>query len=263
MKRKRDYLFILLISLAVFSVCMFLTAKSSGGSESSIKIVVQNTCEETETEYSGIHTEKTEAAEASEAAEETTPEATTGFLYIDINRADAAELTQLEGIGEKLAERIAEYREMNGGFRNIEEIMLVSGIGKEKFAAIKEHIYVENPVYHSEEITESGSISQEITTENKEETIITESETAEEITEDVTGASGTKITLEDIAPIDLNTATAEELMLLPYVDEAAAEAIIGLRKDLDGFRNPYELLYVEELEQKEVAEIVNFVTIGQ
>ncbi len=70
-------------------------------------------------------------------------------------------------------------------------------------------------------------------------------------------------TLEEVAPININTATAEELMLLPHVDEATAEHIIRLREEIGGYSHVYELLYIDELEQKEVAEIVNFVTVGQ
>ena len=63
--------------------------------------------------------------------------------------------------------------------------------------------------------------------------------------------------------VDINTAGAEELMLLPHVDREIAEHIIRLRGELNGFGNTYELLLIDELTQKEVAEILEFVTIGQ
>ncbi|MBQ9897827.1 MAG: helix-hairpin-helix domain-containing protein [Ruminococcus sp.] len=84
--------------------------------------------------------------------------------------------------------------------------------------------------------------------------------TAESETEPVTEHVPT---LEEAAPININTATAEELMLLPHVDEETAEHIIRLREEIGGYSHVYELLYIDELEQKEVAEIVNFVTVGQ
>lgn len=49
---------------------------------------------------------------------------------ININSADAGELMQLEGIGEKKAQAIIEYREKNGRFRVPEELTNVSGIGE-------------------------------------------------------------------------------------------------------------------------------------
>lgn len=60
---------------------------------------------------------------------------------VDINTEDPAELMRLEGIGEKLAERIIEYRQKNGDFEVKEDIMRVDGIGENKFEAIKNDIY--------------------------------------------------------------------------------------------------------------------------
>ena len=59
---------------------------------------------------------------------------------VNINTADLRELMGLPGIGEALAERIIEYREKNGDFQTLEEIMAVSGIGEGKFGGIKDYI---------------------------------------------------------------------------------------------------------------------------
>lgn len=80
-------------------------------------------------------------------------------MYININCANEAELSQLPGIGEVLAGRIVEYRANYGDFRNIEEIMLVDGIGDQTFNIICEYIYVDNPVYDTEIISEPEIIA--------------------------------------------------------------------------------------------------------
>lgn len=61
---------------------------------------------------------------------------------VDINTAPAAELAELPGIGEVLAQRIVEYREENGPFASIEDIQGVSGIGAGKFADMEAEITV-------------------------------------------------------------------------------------------------------------------------
>lgn len=62
---------------------------------------------------------------------------------ININTATAEELDKLDGVGEKIAQRIIQYREQHGAFEVIEDIMKVSGIGEKKFAAMKDDICVE------------------------------------------------------------------------------------------------------------------------
>ncbi|WP_240494879.1 ComEA family DNA-binding protein [Moraxella lincolnii] len=49
---------------------------------------------------------------------------------VNINRADEATLTTLEGIGSSKAQAIILYREMFGGFANVDELAKVKGIGQ-------------------------------------------------------------------------------------------------------------------------------------
>lgn len=59
---------------------------------------------------------------------------------ININRATAAELESLPGIGEAYAKSIIEYRDKNGAFKRKEDIMNVRGISKNRFEQIKDLI---------------------------------------------------------------------------------------------------------------------------
>jgi competence protein ComEA len=61
---------------------------------------------------------------------------------IDINTATLEELDTLPGIGPTLAQAIIDYREMNGPFLAIEDIIFVDGIGPDKFELIKDLITV-------------------------------------------------------------------------------------------------------------------------
>lgn len=61
---------------------------------------------------------------------------------IDINRADAEALCEIPGIGETRAVAIVKYREENGDFQSIEDIMKVSGIKQGTFDKMKAYIKV-------------------------------------------------------------------------------------------------------------------------
>ena len=61
---------------------------------------------------------------------------------INLNSATVPQLEALPGIGKATAERIVEYREKNGGFKKIEELMNVRGIGEKSFLTLKPLITV-------------------------------------------------------------------------------------------------------------------------
>ena len=67
---------------------------------------------------------------------------TGGDGRININTASKNELMDLPGIGPALADNIVQYRNSNGTFRFIEDIMNVSGIGQGRFDRIKDKITV-------------------------------------------------------------------------------------------------------------------------
>lgn len=186
--------------------------------------------------YSTKTTEK--IAEISEICTETED------LYIDINNADFDELIKLKGIGDYLAEQIITYRDENGGFRNIEEIINVSGIGEKTFELICDCIYVENPVYDIEEIPD-------------------EPEPYIEIIEEIISEETTEIplTLENYVPINLNEADIEILMLLPYIDEEIAQNIINFRIKTSGFSHIYEILHIDGITEEILTEIIEYIYV--
>lgn len=54
-------------------------------------------------------------------------------IPFDINRVTEADFQLLPGVGPALAHTITKYRQMNGGFGSIDELLLVEGIGEKKF----------------------------------------------------------------------------------------------------------------------------------
>lgn len=65
---------------------------------------------------------------------------TTSGGKIDINRATAAELEGLPGVGPATAQKIVEDRESNGPFAKPEDLMRVPGIGAKKFESMREYV---------------------------------------------------------------------------------------------------------------------------
>ena len=64
---------------------------------------------------------------------------------INLNTATAVQLATLPGIGPKAADLIVQYRQKNGSFKKVEEIMNVRGIGEKTFLKLKSRITVGAP----------------------------------------------------------------------------------------------------------------------
>jgi competence protein ComEA len=61
---------------------------------------------------------------------------------VNVNTATASDFESLPGIGPKVAARIVEYRQKNGPFKKIEELMNVQGIGEKSFLKLRGQLTV-------------------------------------------------------------------------------------------------------------------------
>ena len=61
---------------------------------------------------------------------------------VNLNTATAADLQALPGVGAATARLIIEHREKNGGFKKIEELMTIKGIGEKSFLKLKPMVVV-------------------------------------------------------------------------------------------------------------------------
>lgn len=61
---------------------------------------------------------------------------------INLNTADERDLVRLKGVGEKKAQAIIQWREANGGFKTVEDLLKVKGIGEAIFRDIKEDVHI-------------------------------------------------------------------------------------------------------------------------
>ena len=64
---------------------------------------------------------------------------------VNLNTATQAQLESLPGVGAKAAEAILEYREKNGKFKKVEDLMNVRGVGEKSFLKLKPLVTVTAP----------------------------------------------------------------------------------------------------------------------
>ena len=68
--------------------------------------------------------------------------ASTAGQPVNLNAATIDQLTSLDGIGPKTAQKIIDFREAHGGFTSVEELLEVPGIGPAKFEQIKGQVVI-------------------------------------------------------------------------------------------------------------------------
>jgi competence ComEA-like helix-hairpin-helix protein len=122
---------------------------------------------------------------------------------VDLNEARRAELMQLPGIGATLADRIEEYRRLNGGFRNVDELLKVKGIGQITLERLRPFVTVK-----SGEKTAAVETAVKVSKEPK---------------------AGNKLA-SLTEPIDVNLATQADLQRLPGIGPKKSQAIIDERE---------------------------------
>lgn len=71
------------------------------------------------------------------AAAQDAPAKAAPATIVNLNAASAVELETLPGIGARVAQRIVEFRAKNGGFKKVEDLMKVQGIGERSFLKLK------------------------------------------------------------------------------------------------------------------------------
>ncbi len=137
---------------------------------------------------------------------------------IDLNRAGRAELLQLPGVGENLADRIVLYRQARGGFRSVEELVKVRGIGPATLERLRPWVCVARF-----EETEEDDDAPAVTVK------LTRSAGKTSLSPPATRAGGNKAA-KLTTTIDINRASAEELRKLPGIGPKLSQRIIEERR---------------------------------
>jgi competence protein ComEA len=131
---------------------------------------------------------------------------------IDLNNADQQEIAQVPGVGPKLAEAIADHRRLHGPFKSVDELKNVRGVGPVTFERIRGQFRV-------------GALPRSLTAEAPP----SPQPQVQGFAPAPRSAVGARKIQPGEPPINVNTATADELMRLPGVGPVMAQNIIASR----------------------------------
>lgn len=82
---------------------------------------------------------------ATGAAQDTPAKSAATPAVVNLNAATPEQLETLPGIGPRAAQRIVEYRTKNGGFKKVEDLMKIQGIGERSFLRLRPLVTVGSP----------------------------------------------------------------------------------------------------------------------
>lgn len=133
---------------------------------------------------------------------------------LNINTATEEELMTLPGVNRLVAQNIVEYRDCIGGFKKVEDLALVSGVGATKLEAIKLEICVSSRTSSSQH--SPSSIRKDL---------------------DYQSCNG----------INVNTATPAQLMSVKGVTEKIAKNIVAFRTENGPFKTIEDLVRVNHI----------------
>lgn len=132
---------------------------------------------------------------------------------LNINTATEEELMTLPGVNRLVAQNIVEYRDCIGGFKKVEDLALVSGVGATKLEAIKLEICVSSRTSSSQHSPSS---------------------LRKDLDQSCTG-------------ININTATPAQLMSIKGITEKIAKNIVAFRSEHGPFKTIEDLVRVDHI----------------
>jgi competence ComEA-like helix-hairpin-helix protein len=168
---------------------------------------------------------------------------------LDLNRADHAQLLQLPGVGDNLARRIEAYRAEHHGFRDVEELRHVSGIGPTMLERLRPFVYVERVEGDEDEPAVRRSYY------NPPSTM-----PAPKTAPGVEKKTNTKKTDGPKDRINVNEATATQLQQLPGVGPKLSSRIIEAR-ETKPFGTVDDLRRVQGIGAKTLENLRPYVTV--
>lgn len=152
---------------------------------------------------------------------------------LDLNTATVEQLMQIDGIGEKTAQNIIDYREKIGGYQFVEQLLYVEGIGETKYNRWSPYLTV------------GGTDGTTVTS-----------------TSDIATSTTATSTTAFSGKYDLNTVTIEQLMTINGIGEKIAKSIVDYREDIGGFDSLEQLKDIEGIGDKRFSVLCEYLTVN-
>ncbi len=169
---------------------------------------------------------------------------------IDLNRADKTQLLQVPNIGPALAERIVKHREENGDFRSVDDLKQVHGVGPATLARLKPWLCVAGGAEADEPEDDDPTERVKHVEESRQKKV------------SAGGQSASKKTQSLGEPIDINTASAEELRKLPRIGPKLSQAILDERAKAP-FKSVDDLHRVHGIGPKTLDGLRPYIRVGE
>jgi competence protein ComEA len=169
---------------------------------------------------------------------------------IDLNTADQKELAQVPGVGPKMAEAIVDHRRAHGPFKSVDELRTVRGVGPITFDRVRNQFRVSSP----------PPVAVVEVPASPQPPALAPAPAPAPVPAHRPAASGAKKIQPGDPPINVNTATADELQRLPGVGPVMAQAIIAARAAAP-FQSANDLRKVKGIGQKTLDKLRPFVAV--
>jgi comEA protein len=216
------------------------------------------------------------------------PDSTAGQVFaeipeaalININSADPASLQQLRGIGAAYSQRIVEYRQQNGPFQSVSEVLNIKGIGEVRLrkispfitladgdeTEIKTEVNVEDTEAGDQFKTQAeGRLNDEIDLKDNKHVIGGKEKIEAESNIRVKDKVEVKdeVASEATFIINVNKANAEALQQLSGIGPAYARRIVEYRQLNGPFETNEQLLDIKGIGEKRLAKIKPFIKLKE
>jgi competence protein ComEA len=161
---------------------------------------------------------------------------------LDLNRATKAELRLLPGLGDALAQRIVDFRSRHGGFRSIDDLRQVFGIGPKTLDRIRPFLFVATP--------------EQFVAFEESEPVVMQAKPMQASSMTSTSNKAAKLT----EPINVNQASQTDLQKLPGIGPKLSQRILDERAKAS-FKSVEELRRVPGIGPKTLEKLRPFVRV--